>query len=196
MNLWESNRCKEWRKALDAYEGVLLAQHVNQLPELDAWYRTELPALIAARQPPYVTRDEMVDILRWKMKRGVWRETNRLRLLSNDARRVKQLTTAAFAAVPDLKKPVQLLSALDGVGPATASAVLAAYCPDLYPYFDEWAAGQIPTLGKVAFTASYYWKYAAALRDRAEQLTRKCGEKWTAQDVGQALWAASGGKAR
>ena len=37
---------------------------------------------------------------------------------------------------------------------------------------------------------------AAQLRDRAERLQAKCAhQKWTAHDVGQALWSASGGKA-
>ena len=83
---------------------------------------------------------------------------------------------------------------LDGVGPATASAVLAVYRPDLYPFFDEWIGKQIPDLGKVAFTPSYYWKYADALRGKARELTKKCKEEWSAHDVGQALWVASGGK--
>src|SRR3712207_8361368 len=43
----------------------------------------------------------------------------------------------AFAAIPDDRAPLRLLGELKGVGPATASAVLAAYRPDLYPFFDR-----------------------------------------------------------
>lgn len=196
MNLWKNTHCEEWRAALEKYDAALGAQEVNQLPELDAWYRRELPALLAARKPAYITKDEMVEVLRWKMKRGVWREGNRLRLIGNDSRLIKKTAQEAFAAVPDLKKPITILSELDGVGPATASAVLAAYRPDLYPFFDEWIGKQIPELGKVAFTASYYWKYAAALREKAKELTELCGETWSAQEVGQALWENSGGKVK
>lgn len=194
MNLWTNTTCEEWRAALENYDAVLVTQAVNQLSELDAWYRRELPARLVARQPAHITKDEMVEVLRWKMKRGVWREGNRLRLIGNDSRLIKKTSEQAFAAVPDAKKPITILSELDGVGPATASAVLAAYRPDLYPFFDEWIGKQIPGLGKVAFTASYYWKYAAALRDKAKELTELCGETWSAQEVGQALWANSGGK--
>lgn len=192
--LWQSDACAGWRAALEKYDAVLIAQAVNQLPELDAWYYRELPPLIAARRPAYITKEELLEVLRWKMKRGVWREGNRQRALGNDSRVIRRLSQEAFAAVPDLRKPVALLSELDGIGPATASAVLAAYRPDLYPFFDEWIAGQIPALGKVAFTASYYHKYAAALRDKARQLAEHCGDEWNAEQVGRALFAESGGK--
>ena len=38
------------------------------------------------------------------------------------------------------------------------------------------------------------WKYADALRDKAETLRAKCGDEWNAHRVGQALWVASRGK--
>ncbi len=206
MKLYASVNCGEWRDALAQYDARLRALKVNQLAELDAWYQNELPRRIAARAPAFVTKAEFLDILHWKMKRGDWRETNRRRIEATDARVVERHAQDAFAAARDLdanvptaskeyKKPIQLLSELDGVGPATASAALAAYRPDLYPFFDEWIAAQIPALGKIAFTPSYYWKYADALREKARAL-KKCQEDWNAQQVGQALWVASGGKVK
>lgn len=206
MSLYASANCKEWRDALAKYDALILAHNVNQLPELDAWYQNELPGVIRVRAPAFVTKDEFMDILRWKMKRGDWRETNRLRIAAADARVIQKHAQDAFAAARDLdkeiptpsqeyKKPVQLLCELDGVGPATASAALAAYRPDLYPFFDEWIAKQIDGLGKVAFTPSYYWKYADALREKARALKR-CRGEWNAHTVGQALWVASGGKVK
>lgn len=203
--LYENASCATWNKARGEYETLILAHAVNQLLEIDAWYRTELPDLIAGRKPAYVTKDEFLEILRWKMKRGDWREGNRLRIVNTDGKVIKQAALDAFAAARDVpeteetnskvyKKPIQILSELDGVGPATASAVLAPYRPDLYPFFDEWIAKQIPSLGKVAFTPSYYWKYAEALRGKARELQKKCGDAWNAHAVGQALWVASGGK--
>lgn len=205
MNLWENKSCAAWRAALAQYDALILAHEVNQLPEIDAWYGGELPRTIAARQPAFVTKNEFLEILRWKMKRGVWREGNRLRVANTDGQVIKQAAQNAFTAARELsgseetaskahKQPIQILSELDGVGPATASAVLAPYRPDLYPFFDEWIAGQIPSLGKVAFTASYYWKYADALRSKARELQNRCGPEWNAHTVGQALWVASGGK--
>lgn len=207
MALWNSTDCAAWRDALKKYDTLILAHEVNQLPEIDEWYHNELPRMLAARSPVHVTKEEFLEILRWKMKRGVWRETNRLRIANTDGRIIKKVARDAFASARGLsnsiastskefKQPIQILSELDGVGPATASAVLAAYRPDLYPFFDEWIAGQIPKLGKVAFTPSYYWKYADALREKAKKLTELCGENWNAQDVGQTLWVESGGKTK
>ena len=195
MTLWQTHSCADWHATLERYADTVRAQHVNGLPEIDAWYRGKLPALLAARRPPYVTREELEHVTVWKMKRGVWRERNRLLVIGNPPALVEQTSQQAFAATPDPRKPVDLLSNLAGVGPATASAVLACYAPAIYPFFDELVAKQIPQLGKVAFTPAYYQRYAAALRERAAQLNERCNHrKWTAHDVSQALWADSGGK--
>ena len=197
MKLWASNKCADWHTAQDCYADTIAAQHVNGLPELDAWYRNELPALIAARSPAYISRAELKRVTAWKMKRGVWRERNRLLVQSNASAVVKKISRDAFAAIPDPRKPVDLLSQLAGVGPATASAVLACHAPVVYPFFDELVAAQIPGLDQVAFTASYYQRYAAELRHRAERLRKACPHReWTAHAVSQALWSASGGKIR
>lgn len=203
--LWNSTNCAEWTKSLKQYDTLLQAHEVNELDKIDAWYRGELPTLLASRKPPSVTKDEFLEILRWKMKRGDWREYNRIRIVNTDARTIKKAAQDGLTAARDLdpdvptaskdyKAPIQLICTLDGVGPATASAVLTPLRPDLYPFFDEWIGKQIEGLGKVAFTPGYYWKYADALRNKAKELNEMCGEGWNAQEVGQALWVASGGK--
>jgi len=52
--LWDSDALGSWRAALDAYESVVARQGVERLPELDRWYRDELPASIGAREPAHV----------------------------------------------------------------------------------------------------------------------------------------------
>ena len=195
-SLWQSADCADWDAALQTYADVIAAQNVNGLAEVDAWYRTELPQRIASRTPAHITREELERVAVWKMKRGVWRERNRLLVIGNDPKLVEQTSAEALAAAPDPRKPIALLSELAGVGPATASAVLAAYAPEVYPFFDELVAAQIPRLGAVSFTLPYYLRYAAQLRERADELKAGCEHHtWTVQDVSQALWAASGGKA-
>ena len=196
MDLWSSADCAAWAAAFDRYPVIVQAQQVNGLAEVDTWYREELPGLIAGRDPAYATLDELQWVTAWKMKRGVWRERNRKLLAGNPPAVVEVTSRTAFAAAPHPRRPLALLSDLAGVGPATASGLLAAYRPDLYPFFDELVAAQIPGLGPVAWTAPYYVRYAAALYERAAALRSACPDHaWTAQDVEQALWAASGGKA-
>jgi hypothetical protein len=190
-DLWTSSAIHEWHRALDDYDAVVARQGVARLPELDRWYREELPESVRARRPAHVTLPELVRLTEWKMARGVWRAPNLVRVRGNAPDLVVRTSTEALARMPHPTAPIAALAALDGVGPATASAVAAAAAPHLYPFFDELVAGQIPELGKVAWTLGYYARYAAALRERAGQL----GGAWTPVMVERALWSRAGGKA-
>jgi hypothetical protein len=191
MDLWTDDVPDSWRRALDRYDAVIAGQRVTRLPELDRWYQQELPPLIAGRKTPHVTHAELVRVTEWKMSRGVWRAPNLVLVRGNDAELVERTSGEALAQVPHPSKPIATLATLAGVGPATASAVAAAAAPDVYPFFDELVAAQVPALGPVKFTASYYARYADALRARATSL----GPGWTPAAVERALWANVGGKA-
>ena len=190
-NLWSSNKSAAWRTALDRYGEVIARQGAARLPDLDAWYRDELPESIARRRAPHVTHAELVKLTEWKMARGVWRARNLVLVRGNPADAVVEASTAALSKIPHPTAPIAGLAKLDGVGPATASAVAAAAAPETYPFFDEIVAAQVPGLGKVAFTLGYYARYAEALRERAGEL----GRGWTPSSVERALWSNAGGKA-
>jgi hypothetical protein len=190
-SLWTSDAPDEWDAALARYREVVDAQGVKPLAELDRWYRDELPGLIAARRSPHVTHAELVRLTEWKMARGVWRARNLLLVKGNDSAEVERTSTAALAKIPHPSEPIAILAKLAGVGPATASAVASAAAPDVYPFFDELVAAQVPGMGQVTFTPREYARYAQALRDRAARL----GPPWTATRVERALWAHVGGKA-
>jgi hypothetical protein len=187
-DLWTSDDCARWSDALAQYEASVAARG-ERLPALDAWYRNELPTQIAGRVPPHLTAPELVRIAEWKMKRGVWRGRNLALIRRNDDAAVVLASGQAFAA-SEPRAAVNHLCALEGVGPATASAVLAAGRPALFPFFDEDAAA-VAVGPPVAFTVPYYLRYAEALRARAVDLSRGCpGSIWTPELVGRALWAA------
>lgn len=179
------------RRALDDYPAVVERQGVARLPELDRWYREELPALIAARTAAHLTLPELVRLTEWKMARGVWRAPNLALVRGNDPRAVEETSAAALAKVPHPTGPVSELAKLKGVGPATASAAVAAAAPESYPFFDEIVAARLPGLGPVAWTLGYYARYADALRAAAREL----GGEWTPARLERALWAHAGGKA-
>jgi DNA uptake protein ComE-like DNA-binding protein len=190
-NLWASDSTDAWQEALSSYESVVAKQGVARLADLDRWARNDLPAGIAARNPPHVTHAELVKVAEWKMARGVWRGRNLALVRGNEPEAVVTTSAAALKQVPHPTAPIATLAQLAGVGPATASAVVAAAAPNVYPFFDELVGAQVPGLGKVAFTMGYYARYAAALRERAERL----GAPWTPVLVERALWANAGGKA-
>jgi hypothetical protein len=179
------------RRALDEYPQVVARQGVARLPELDTWYREELPALIASRTPGFITLDDLVRLTEWKMARGVWRAPNLALVRGNPSEEVEARSRKALAKVPHPTAPIAELAKLKGVGPATASAVAAAAAPQTYPFFDELVAAQLPDLGDVAWTMKFYGKYAAALQAAVHRL----GEGWTVTLLERALWAHSGGKA-
>lgn len=189
-NLWLSDNPQQWHEVLQGYEHVVTQQGVARLPELDSWYHHELPDNMRTRKAPHITHHEMVRITEWKMARGVWRAPNLVLVRGNDVALVVSTSTEALHAIPHPTKPIATLATLAGVGPATASAVAAAFAPHLYPFFDELVAAQVPALGKVAWTMGYYGKYASALRERAGAL----GDVWTAAMVERALWTYVGGK--
>jgi hypothetical protein len=190
-SLWLSTSDNEWRRALRSYDEVVLGQGVARLQALDGWYREELPHAVAKRRPRHATHAELVKLTEWKMARGVWRAPNLVLVKGNDADRVKEISAAALASAPHPTAPIAMLAKLDGVGPATASALAAAAEPTVYPFLDELVAEQIPALGPVKWTLGYYGRYADAIRGRALSL----GESWTPVMVERAVWASVGGKA-
>jgi hypothetical protein len=190
-DLWSNQDPAAWQAALDAYEAVIDRQGSRRLPEHDRWYRNDLPEIIGARTPRHVTLDDLARIVEWKMTRGVWRARNLALAKSNDRDNVIKVSADAFAADLATTRPLTILGALFGVGPATASAVIAAVHPAEFPFYDEIVGAQIPDLPPVDFTLKIYTRYAAALRVRAAEF----GPDWTATQVERALWSNAGGKA-
>ena len=189
--LWQSTSLAAWKAALASYDAVIARQESAKLPDRDRWYHEALPAAIAARRPPHVTLPELVKLTEWKMTRGKWRARNLVLVQGNSAEAVKAATAAGLAAMPHPTAPISTIAELEGVGPATASAVVAAAAPGTYPFFDELVAAEIPGLGEVKFTLGYYARYADRIRERAAAL----GKGWTPAKVEQAVWASVGGKA-
>jgi hypothetical protein len=125
------------------------------------------------------------------MARGVWRARNLVLVQANHSAVVEETSSTAFSTIPHPTRPISELTKLKGMGPATASAAAAAAAPGIYPFFDELVAGQLVGLGPVAWTLSYYTRYAEALRAAAQEL----GDGWTPALLERALWAHVGGKA-
>ena len=189
LPLWRDDTLSSWEQALSTYDRAIAALPNGKLPAHDVWYRHELPVLVHARAPMHVTHDEMVRITEWKMARGVWRAPNLVLVRNNPSGAVEAATARASALLDNTAKAVAAVSALGGVGPATASAVLAIMAPERFPFFDEIVTGQVAPhvegMGTIAWTAPYYRKYVAALTARAAALANG----WHATMVERALWA-------
>jgi hypothetical protein len=193
--LWNQSSCVAWREALDEYPTVIERSGGARLVELDTWYHGESPDLVIRRSPRWITLDELIRVVEWKMHRGVYRARNLVLVRSNSAEEVETASCEAFEAAPHPTRPIARLAKLKGVGPATASAVLAAVRPDAYPFFDDVVAEAIPEFGRVDFTLKSYARYAERLMERTSLLAVACPEEhWTPHAVGKALWSVAGGK--
>lgn len=136
-----------WQDALNSYETHIKTLNKPNLIALDNFYRTELPNLLHQRDPsPYITTPELSKLMQWKLTRGKWRPRllNFVSSLNDDA--VRAASQKAFGFLPDVSKAVSEMVVLKGVGPATASAVLAAYAPDIAPFMSDEVIGK-----KIAF---------------------------------------------
>lgn len=127
-----------WREALFSYDAAIKNLGKTNLITLDDFYRKELPDLLHRRDPdPYITTHELSRLMEWKLARGKWRPRLLSFVSSLDDAVVRDASRKAFASFPDVSKAISELTVLKGVGPATASAVLAAYAPDLAPFMSD-----------------------------------------------------------
>ncbi|CAL9145669.1 uncharacterized protein LOC135628597 [Musa acuminata AAA Group] len=181
-----------WSESLSAYEGRLALLRKPDLLPLDAFYRAELPVLLRRREPrPFLTKPELRRLMQWKLSRGKWRPRLLDYVSSLDEASVDSASRRAFAALPDLSKAVSELTVLKGVGPATASAVLAAYAPDVAPFMSDEA--MMAAMGNVKeYTLKQYLAFAEKLQTKAKDLSAE-GIIFTPSDVERALWSSAVG---
>lgn len=122
---------------------------------LDAW-RGELNATVAARwahdAATWITRDELILLMDWKLARGKFRPTLPKLVRQNNAADVEAVTKRAFAMLlkdidaprpqylAGVKAATKQASELRGIGPATASLILslaANILPRAPPFFSD-----------------------------------------------------------
>lgn len=127
-----------WKAAVSSYKSQIESLNKPNLVSLDDFYTNELPILIKQRNPnPHITTPELSKLMQWKLTRGKWRPRLLDFVSSLDDDVVKSASQKAFQAFPDVSKAVSELTVLKGVGPATASAILAAYAPDIAPFMSD-----------------------------------------------------------
>ncbi|KAG7379269.1 hypothetical protein PHYPSEUDO_008838, partial [Phytophthora pseudosyringae] len=145
-SLWSSSAEAAWAACWARYDAVLQSVQKSELAALDGWYLASYPPILTAREPePHTTQRELQRLMEWKLKKGKWRPQlmKFVSALSEDE--VKRASLDAFQELKrgDLRAATEALCVLKGVhdycgllflaatflqvGPATASAVLAAY---------------------------------------------------------------------
>ncbi|XP_057973249.1 uncharacterized protein LOC131161480 [Malania oleifera] len=189
---FQSGDRSAWKQALSSYPARVESLGKPNLVSLDDFYRNQLPLLISQRNPnPFITTPELSKLMQWKLTRGKWRPRLLDYVSSLDESLVKSASQKAFQSLPDISKAVSELTVLKGVGPATASAVLAAYVPDVAPFMSDEA--MLVALGHSKdYTLKQYLIFAKKLQGKAKELSSE-GDSFTPSDVERALWSSAVG---
>ena len=137
----------------DRYEKALNEEELNEEKELLA-LRSELES----RQDRYLTKSELVKILKWKWKPG--RPATLAK--ENSDEMIIKITSNAFC-IADVYESLRILTVLKGVGEPMASAVLHLCHKDPYPIWD-WRARE--SVGIPEDRIKDYWRqYVDYCRD-------------------------------
>ncbi|KAK7501284.1 hypothetical protein BaRGS_00007409 [Batillaria attramentaria] len=186
-----------WIRVYQCYDDVLRAKAETQkdvnkrktLLDLDEWYQQQLPAFISARGEKYITHEELAKVMKWKLSRGKFRPTLQKMVESNSPEAVLSASKKAFKALPKQQSAVEPLLVLRGVGPATASAVLAAGAPDHVPFMADESMIALPGLQPLQYTLSAFRTYADQVQELTKDLQKQDGEfGWTPHRVELTLW--------
>ncbi|GIX67485.1 hypothetical protein CEXT_168791 [Caerostris extrusa] len=188
---------EQWNYVLSQYKEVLKEKAAKrtkkggpeELIRLDTWYQEQLPKIIQSRKPPYIVHEELIQIVRWKlMSKFRPRLTDLVRINTETA--VLQISKKAFRKKPkELAQAITALTNLKGVGPATASAILAAAFPDDVPYMADESMLSTPGIEATDYTLAEYINFSEHMKACAERL-RSLDPKgnWTPHKVELTLW--------
>jgi len=196
--LWKSNDISDWKINLNRYnqaiELVSSSAKKSQLLKLDKWLNTEH----SHRNFRPLTLKEIENILEWKLLRGKDRPMLRGLIKKNKDSDVSRVSEIAFGLMmkKDWFGALKTLAELKGVGPATASAILAPldigkdFCPFMADEVLEAVTGK-----KREYTFKAYQDMQALIMEKVETLNGNVkiipGEsKFTAEDISKALWTA------
>eukprot|EP00743_Colponemidia_sp_Colp-15_P009435 GILK01010315.1.p1 GENE.GILK01010315.1~~GILK01010315.1.p1 ORF type:complete len:308 (-),score=33.19 GILK01010315.1:101-973(-) len=185
-----------WRSALLCYgsrmKKVSSSKKNKDLESLDDWYLHELPTLLYSREPdPYMEQKELSKLVKWKLTRGQWRPRLQQFVDQLSGEVVKEASRNAFRLLSkyDMREAIEAMASLKGVGPATSSAVLAAYRPDLLSFMSDEALIHAPGISK-EYTLQMCLKLIDVMGRKCKELRKADpNTEWTVQMVEQAVWS-------
>ncbi|XVF36470.1 hypothetical protein REPUB_Repub19eG0061300 [Reevesia pubescens] len=189
---FECTNLNIWKEAIASYKSRIESLNKPNLISLDGFYSDELPSLLHQRNPnPFITTSELSRLMQWKLTRGKWRPRLLDFVSSLDDSVVKSASQKAFQSLPNISKAVSELTVLKGVGPATASAVLAVYSPETAPFMSDEA--MVAALGSSKdYSLKQYLLFVDKIQCKSKELSSE-GDSFTPADVERALWSSAVG---
>ena len=134
-----------------------------------------------------LSKDDLVLVVGYKLTRGKMRPLMRFAEAMHD-NEVRKASKAAIAAIPDARKACDALTALTGIGVATASVCLAAV-DDRLPVMSDEALKAV--LGEPEHAKKYDLDSYQRLLEACSAKAKTLGGLWTPRAVEEALFSAS-----
>ncbi|KAG7695107.1 hypothetical protein KL932_001578 [Ogataea haglerorum] len=156
--------------------------------DLDVWRRESMPEILRARhaekQTMWLEKAELAKLMEWKLSRGKFRPTLSKLIQSNDPDKVREYSEQAFKVMIDycdssndddnefttiVRKSIDLVCQLRGVGPATSTLILSLAGPALRnspdaslrdtPFFSDEVFDILnPEYGKIKYSTKEYFE--------------------------------------
>lgn len=198
-----SDHVGEWERAYSHYAAMIKAKGGAKLVALDN-RRDDLAGTWTAKSA-CMTKDHLLDvIIEWKFSKGKPRHALKPLLKSNSEASVAAAAKRAFDTADVIPKndasgkhtkqissAINQLCDLKGVGPATASAILSLYRPDIFAFMDDEVIECLYD-GKRGYTLKIYMDVNDRCREIASELNPDSGSSdWTPCAVGKALWTVA-----
>ena len=193
--LLKSSDVNQWKSVLVNYdEAVARVAQAKKSPELialDQWLWHEFPLAVKERSPPCCSKEDLTKIMQWKLLRGKNRPALLNLIKQNANSSVEEISTEAFrllisSAGSSWKLAISKLAELRGVGPATASAILAPLAASVPFMADE--PLEAVTHSKRDYTLNVYSKMHDAMHTLSEDVL---GRILSPEEAGKALWVAA-----
>ncbi|KAK3090723.1 hypothetical protein FSP39_014102 [Pinctada imbricata] len=108
--------------------------------------------------------------MKWKLSRGKFRPRLQQLVESNSEEEVESASKKAFKKLPNLKSAISELTVLKAVGPATASAVLAAGSPKHAAFMADESMLALPGLQPLQYTLNFYMSYMEQVKAITKRL--------------------------
>ena len=123
----------------------------------------------AIRQQDEITKEQLLDIIKWRYETKKIFFVRMLKLLKNlEDKEIREISRTAFSLSNDYYK-LTLLCALEGVGPSISATILAFYNPQHYGILEQGVWQQIFPEKKPDLSIKGYISYLERLRKLSKQ---------------------------
>ncbi|KAK2005700.1 hypothetical protein LZ32DRAFT_545492 [Colletotrichum eremochloae] len=178
--------CEEFQQLLANYNPLIDSISASKdvkagqqtLQELDHFRFVEAPVLFSQDEPKRAMNLEDVKCLvDWKLRHGKFRPSLMKLVSSNDSSAVQETVKKAindYRDMADLPAALNILTEMKGIGPATASLILAVHYPQKVIFFSDEAYYWLCNKGQKA-SLKYSMKEYESLNYQAGKLLKRLG---------------------